>query len=174
MTQNEAQKNTSRKPRFIDPPNILRQKCGKGGIEPLRLERADEFIDNNPLDFSPYALEIMGRLAAIIKQAKSGKLKGKEALDMLTRPIMELKANGGMFKYMLVSHIADIVLNFLETIDELNADVFEIIDAHQNALSVIIANKLQGSGGKEGKALADELDNACKRYYKKHGFAGRG
>lgn len=171
MAKNEAKKKPSEKARFITPPNILRQKCGRGGIEPTRLEKGEEFIDTNPLDFSPYAFEIMGRLSAVVKQAKSGKIKGKEALDLLTRPIMELKANGGMFKYMLVSHIADIVLNFLESIDELNSDVFEIIDAHQNALSVIVTNKLQGTGGREGMALAQELDNACKRYYKKHGQA---
>ncbi len=173
MTRKDVKK-PAEKARFIDPPNILRQKIGRGGIEPLRIERADSFIDENPTDFGPYAFEFMARLDEIVKKAKSGKIKDKQAIDMLTQPIMELKANGGMFKYMLVTHIADIVLNFLENIDKLDDDVFEIIAAHQNALTVIVTNKLRGGGGKEGKALSDELDNACKRYYKKHHVAPRG
>lgn len=157
-----------KKARFFDPPNILREKIGFGGIEPLRLQRAEEHIETNPVDFTPIAFGIMERLNKILAQTRAGEITGKEAADALTRPIMELKASGGMFRYMLVSHIADVVLDFLENIEELNEDVFEIVDAHQNALSVIVTNKLQGGGGKEGLALAEELERACRRYYKKY------
>ncbi len=167
-TQDPEKQPQKQKARYIDPPNILRQKVGAGGIDPLRLTRGEEYIDNNDMDFTPYAQEIMQRLNDIMAEAKAGKIKGKSAVDLLTRPIMELKANGGMFRYMLVSEIADIVLNFLESIDKLDADAFDILDAHQNTLHVIISNKLQGGGGKEGRALALELYEACKRYFKKH------
>lgn len=166
MSQQEA--------RFIDPPNILRQKVGYGGIDPLIVDRAEQFIDTNELDFGPFALQLMKTLNDLVKDCKAGRRKGKEAVDALTRPIMELKANGGMFKYMLVSEIADIVLNFLENIDDLNDDVHDIIAAHQNALSVIVMNRLQGGGGREGRALAEELYGACKRYYKKYDIVLRG
>jgi len=173
MTPKNEPKKPARKAKFIDPPNILREKIGRGGIEPTRLEKAEEFIDTNPLNFVPFAERMIEKVDEGVRQAKSGKVKGKKAVDMLSRPIMELKANGGMFKYMLVSHLADIVLNFLETIDNVDSDVLEIIAAHQNALNVIISNELQGTGGKEGMALANELDSACKRYYKKHGVETR-
>ncbi len=156
------------KVRFIDPPNILREKVGSGGIESLRLKRAEEYIDESPVDFAPIAQEMMKRLDDIVADAKSGKIHGSDAVDKLTQPIMEIKANGGMFKYMLASEIADIVLNFLENIDELNNEVYDIIAAHQNTLTVIVTNKLRGSGGREGKALAQELYGACKRYYRKY------
>lgn len=171
MVEQEGKKSQippPRKARFIDPPNILRQKVGKGGLDQTRIDRAEEYIENNPADFTPFAEDIMERLDRIIAQAKSGKIPPKDAIDQLTRPIMELKANGGMFRYMLLSEIADIVLNFLENITELNNDVFEIIDAHQNTLTVIVTNKLQGGGGKEGQALAQELYAATRRYYAKH------
>ena len=164
----------SKQVKFIDPPNLLQQKVGKGGIDPLRLKRADEFIDENPVDFTNYATDIMGRLDIIFVDAQEGKVSGKKAVDRITRPIMELKANGGMFKYTLVSEIAGIVLNFMENIDELDDDVYDIIRAHQNTLSIIIDNKLKGSGGREGRALAEELYGACRRYYKKHNIKPRG
>lgn len=174
MSKQEAEKGKTEKARFIDPPNVLRQKCGYGGLDQTRLLRAEEFIDSNELDFGPFALRLMERLDAVIADCRSGRLKGDRAIDELTKPIMELKANGGMFKYELMSEIAGIVLNFLENITALNDDVFEIVDAHQNTLSVIIASDLKGSGGKEGRALAEELFAACKRYYKKHNITPRG
>ncbi len=160
--------------KYIDPPNVLREKIGYGGIDPLRLTRGEEYIDSNDMDFAPYALDVMERLNNIVAEAKSDKVKGRAAVDIVTQPIMELKANGGMFKYMLVSEIAGIVLNFLENIDELNDDVYEVIEAHQNTLNAIVSNKLEGSGGKEGRALALELYAACKRYYAKHEIQPRG
>lgn len=162
------------KARYIDPPNILKDKVGNGGIDPLRLTKGEEYIDNNGMDFTPYAVDMMERLDHLIKDAKAKKIVGMQAVDLMTRPIMELKANGGMFGYILVSEIADIVLNFLENIEELNEDGFDILKAHQNTLTVIITNKLHGSGGKEGRALALELYEACKRYYKKHGVKLKG
>lgn len=163
-----------RKPRFIDPPNVLREKVGRGGIDPLRLQRAEEYIDENNFDFTPLALEIMAKLNEVMADCKAGKITGKKAVNKLTEPVMELKATGGMFKYTLVTEIAGIVLNFMENISELNKDVYEIIDAHQNTLSVIVTNKFRGDGGKEGKALANELYAACRRYYTKHNITPAG
>lgn len=174
MSKQQQGKGAPGKARFIEPPNVLRQKCGYGGLDPTRLQRAENFIDENQLDFGPYALKLMAQLDEIIKDCKSGKRTGAKARDDLTKPIMELKANGGMFKYMLMSEIADIALNFLENIPELDDDVFEIIHAHQNTLNVIIASGLKGTGGKEGRILAEELFSACKRYYKKHNIKPRG
>ena len=163
-----------KKAKFIEPPNVLKQKVGDGGMDQLRLQRAEDYIDDNPADFRNIAFTLMEQLEKLIKAGKSGKISGRKGVDMLTHPIMELKATGGMFRYMLVSEIADIVLNFLENIDELNEDVFEIIDAHQNTLNIIINNKLQGTGGVEGRALAQELYGACRRYYTKYKVKPRG
>lgn len=174
MSKQEAGNKAPANVRFIDPPNMLRQKCGFGGLEPVRLQRAEDFIDGNEFDFAPFAQFLMERLDKIVADCKSGEDRGERAIDDLTKPIMELKASGGMFKYLLMSEIAGIVLNFLENITELDKDVFEIIDAHQNTLNVIVTNKLKGSGGKEGQALANELYAACKRYYKKHNITPRG
>ncbi|PJB71102.1 MAG: hypothetical protein CO093_06070 [Alphaproteobacteria bacterium CG_4_9_14_3_um_filter_47_13] len=164
----------TKKVRFIDPPNILRQKMGYGGVDPLRLQGMEAYIDNNIVDFVPHAEVILARLDLALKDAQAGTIKGKEAIDKLTDPVMELKASGGMFKYMLVSEIANIILNFMENIDALDDDVFEVIKAHQNTLQVIIHSQLKGDGGREGAALAQALYEACRRYYKKHKIRPRG
>lgn len=163
-----------KKAKFINPPNRLREKVGFGGIDPKRLKKGHAFIVSNAFDFEPYARNFLDILETSMQEIRDGKIEGKEAIDKLSRPVMELKGNGGMFNYRLISEIADIVLNFLENIDTINDDVFEILDVHQKALKIIIANKLTGEGGQVGKELAQELFRACNRFYKKYDIKPQG
>jgi len=163
-----------KKVRYINPPHILREKVGYGGIDPVLLKKGDEFLANNPIDFGPYALSFMEQLEGVVGQINSGKIEGKEAVYALMPPVMELKGNGAMFRYRLITEIAGIVLNFLENLSELNEDAFEIIDVHHKSLNIIITNKLAGDGGMEGRALAKELHQACCRYYDKYEIKPQG
>ena len=163
-----------RKARFIKPPNRLRQKVGYGGINPMLLTRGNEYIATNKFDFEPYAKDFLITLEDSILEINAGKLSGKDAIDVLSRPVMELKGNGGMFGYNLISEIADIVLNFLENIDELNDDAYEILDVHQKTLKIIVSNQLRGDGGNVGNELARELFDACNRFYKKYDVKPQG
>lgn len=155
-------------PRFIKPPNKLKQKVGNGGIDEALLEQGQHFIESTDLDFVPIAREFLEELTRYAEDAKSGKLKPEEGLEKIVQPVMQLKANGGMFRYQLVSDVADIALQFLENVDAINEDGLEVIRAHENAIQVIIGNKLRGDGGAEGYALVKELHEACKRYFVKH------
>ena len=155
--------------RFIKPPNKLKQKVGTGGIDERVLEKAQTFIEKAELDFVPFAQQFLKELALYAKEARQSNDNNKSAAkDRMIGPIMQLKANRAMFQYQLVSEVADIALQFLESIDRIDDDVFEIITAHENTIKVIISSKLKGDGGREGYALVKELDKACKRYFSKH------
>jgi len=158
--------NTAKTPKYTTPPNKIKEKVGGGGIDPERLKQAQEHINNNNFDFRPIANSFIEKIKDFIErsEASNEQLNHKD----LVSPIMQLKANGGMFKYDLVTQIADICLNFVEEIEILNADARVIITAHTNAISVILQNKMTGNGGPEGKALSKELEKACNLYFKKH------
>lgn len=164
-----GKKGSGKKAKFITPPNILRQKVGTGGIDQRTLDRAEEFIDSNSFDFADVAEEIIRNLRRQVKEVRAGRERGKAAIEKLARPIMELKAGGGMFRYQMVSDIADIALNFLETVTKLDDDCLEIVEAHHDALQAIVSKRLQGAGGAQGRALAGELEKASQRFFKKHG-----
>ena len=166
--EKKPDKKKKKKFRYITPPNILKQKVGAGGLAPERLEKAERFIDSNALDFAPYAKDILKRLDKAFAGIKSGNLEGAKAVEAIAGPVMELKANGGMFKYKLISDVADVMLDFLERVDELNEDGMDIADVHQRTVHTIIASGLEGSGGPAGQALAGELRKACQRYFKKY------
>lgn len=165
-----AQTHAKKKPRFIRPPNILKQKVGTGGIDEKLLLKSQKFIEEEAnLDFLPYARDFLNQLAAARKEAQANQEDIKTLKEKIIKPVMQLKANGGMFKYQLVSDVADIALQFLEALDTMNNDVFDVLKAHENSLNAIIKSELKGDGGNEGYALVKELDQACKRYFSKHG-----
>jgi hypothetical protein len=157
-----------KKPRFIKPPNIFKQKVGTGGIDETLLEKSQEVINKTEFDFIPYAQQFLKELSEFAQQARSND-NFKAAKEKMIGPVMQLKANGGMFQYHLVSDVADIALQFLESVEVGNEDTFDVIRAHENTINVIIKNKLKGDGGREGYALIKELDNACQRYFSKYG-----
>ena len=107
------------------------------------------------------------RLDKAYEAAKATSNRSPEAIDRMISPIMELKANGAMFKFSLLSDVAGIALNFLEDIEHLDDDGFEIVAIHRRTFQIIVKNKLRGSGGAQGSALIRELNEACARHHKK-------
>ncbi|MCB9983307.1 MAG: hypothetical protein H6861_06505 [Rhodospirillales bacterium] len=155
--------------RFITPPNRLKMKAGGGGIPESRIQQAQQVINDFEMDFRPEAR----KLAEILDKATNDaiqSIKNKKAFnkDRMIHPIMQLKANGGMFKYRLLTDVADICLQFMEAVNHYNTEAIEIIKAHENAIHVIINNDLKGDGGQEGYILVQELHKACTRYFKKY------
>ena len=157
-----------RKPRFIKPPNVLKRKAGTGGFDDKLVARSQEFIETIKVDFIPYAEQYLKEFSDNINEAENNGFT--ETRNKTIHPIMQMKANGGMFQYQLVSEVADTALQFLEAIinDEINDETFEVLRAHENTLKVIILNRLKGNGGTEGLKLVQELDRACKRYFTKY------
>lgn len=161
---------STRKPsataRFINPPNILKQKVGTGGIDESLLDKSQNHIETADLDFTPFAQQFLADFSSLIKKAKA--TSDGALINKMVAPIMQIKANGGMFRYQLLSDVADICLQFLEEIKTLDKDSLDVIEAHERTLQIILKHKLKGSGGAEGYALVKELDKACRRYFKKH------
>lgn len=164
-----ARRDDPPKVRFHKPVNLFKQKVGEGGIPADRLSRAQSFIENTKVDFKPYAAAYLKAVESAISAYEAGQLSAREAIDRMTIPVMQLKANGGMFRYGLVSEIADTLLYFMEKIERLNADSLSVVRVHVSALHSITSNGIAGFGGQEGRALLDELDRACERYARRHG-----
>ena len=154
----------------IVPPNVLKKKVGSGGFDKKKIEKAQDLIEHNEIDFTPVALELLGDLQEIIENIDSGELEGERAIEKLFFPAMQLRAQGGMFQYPLVSKICDVLINFMETVQAPDPDVMEIVSAHHRTLVAVMSKDMKGknfSGGAGGD-LCKALSDACNRYYKKH------
>jgi hypothetical protein len=145
----------------------LQAKVGAGPLDEKVVERCQEVIDNNTVDFAPLAMEYLNSLEAAIQKAKSGGVNIKQATEEMTAPVMQLKANATTFKYNLIGNLANIMLSFLEGVKELDNDVIAIVGAHHQTLKAIVLKKMSGDGGAVGKTMEEELKGACARYFSK-------
>lgn len=151
---------------LISPPNRLKEKVGSGGLDDAVVNKAQELLERNTIDFEPLATMMVDLLVDAISDTKAGNLKGEEAIEAMLYPAMQLKAQGTMFHYPLVSDISHILVNFLETVTVMDRDVVDIVVAHKMAIKAVLASQLKGDGGKTGKELREALMDACTRYYK--------
>lgn len=155
-----------RKAELISPPNRLKEKVGSGGIDENVLNKAQALLENNTVDFKPIASMLMELLAEAVTDAKNGNIKGETAIEAMIYPAMQLKAQGTMFHYPLVTEISNILVNFLETVTTVDKDVLDLVVAHKMSINAVLASQIKGDGGKVGKDLRDALMDACNRYYK--------
>jgi hypothetical protein len=154
-----------KKARIIKASRMLQAKIGMGPLDERTVERCQKVMDSNTYDFSPLAEQYLNRLAETIERAKKGTISKGRAVELMTETVMQLKANASMFRYGLVGKLANIMLGFLESVDDIDPLVIEIVEAHHKTLKAIVSNKLEGDGGTHGQRLETELKEAMKRYF---------
>ena len=146
----------------------LQAKVGAGPFDRELIKRAQDVIENNNVDFKPDAQATLLEISATLQSIKDSPQKATNEIAKLTALIMQLKANGSVFGYPLLGNLANIMLIFLEAIDEINTDVIDILNANYQTLNAIIIKDLKGDGGDLGNAMEEELQNACNRYFNRH------
>ncbi len=156
--------------KFITPPNLIKAKVGIGGLSDAVIDRAQKLLENHTEDFRP-----LGEI--YLKQMKDGidgaiaLVKPTDSEEIIARilfPCVQLKANGGMFNYPLVTRIAERFIQFMEVVDRLDEETLDIANAFYTTIKIVIASQIKGDGGEQGEALVNELNNACMRYFDKH------
>ncbi len=168
-------KHYNQKPRrnaeFINVPNILKAKVGTGGLSDKVIERAQELLESHAEEFAPLADIYLSRMDDAIKDAKNNDITDSNLENKITNillPCVQLKANGAMFNYPLVTRIANKFAQFMEVVDCLDAQVLDIASAFHATIKIIVTGGIKGDGGTQGEALAAELNNACLRYFDKN------
>ena len=161
-----------RVPKEITPPNFLKQKVGSGGLDEKILEKAQKLVEKNTVDFKPYALEFLDSLESTIAEINNSNsaFTDEDCVNMMLYSAVQLKANGGMFRYQLVTEIADLFTRFLETLKapkSLSQPALEMINGFYTSLKAIIYSEIKGNGGTDGQELLTELKAAWQRYLDK-------
>jgi hypothetical protein len=156
-----------RKAEFIKPINILKSKAGYGGLDEDILNKAQALLENNSVDFLPMAEMYLSSIMRGIERARNP-APGESEEVLITGmlyPTMQLKANGGMFRYPLVTRIANKLIQFLEVIAAPDKDAIEIVLAFHTTMRAVLMGRVIGSGGKHGDVLMQALEAACLRYF---------
>lgn len=160
-----------RKAEFIKPSYSIKNKVGDGGLSDDILDKAQKLVEENTVEFEPLANIYLSSLMNGIENAKGyGPADDAEhALSYIIYPTMQLKANGGMFHYPLITQIADKLVQFLEVIESPDIEAVEIILAFHTTMRAVIQGKISGDGGSHGSELIGALEAACVRYFSKNG-----
>jgi len=149
---------------IIKANHLLQAKVGMGVVDEDNINKSQSLIEKNNFNFAPIARDFLAQFREAINIAKSEPITNRKSIERLIDPVMQIKANARIFKYGLLGDLASILLNFLEGMNELDKDAMDIVEAHYTTLSRIVTSEMQGDGGKDGKALEEEFDAACKRY----------
>lgn len=156
-----------KKSNVIKASNKLQLKAGFGKPDENKVTNSQKVIETNEVDFAPLGFAILEKLKAALENSRDASASMEQMKAALTAPVMELKANAGIFHYVLVGNLANIMLSFLESLKTLDKNAIEIVKAHHDTLHMIIARNMKGAGGAAGAQLETELKQACARYYKK-------
>lgn len=159
---------TKKKPTYFTPHNTLKDKVGEGGIPLHLITRCQEYLESNPVDLTPFATRHLDELTELKSKIDTKAIDNDTARAKIFNTIMQLKSNGSMFHYQLISMISDVMLRFMENVKTINADFTNILGMYNKILEIIIVKRLQGNGGREGYALTQELHASCSRYYNKY------
>ena len=163
-----------RRAEFIKPPNTIKTKVGSGGLSEDILDKAQTLLENNTVDFQPLAELYLGALMTGIEQAKNASIRddAEHIISAMLYPAMQLKANGGMFHYALVTRIADKLIQYLEVIESPDSEAVEIVQAFHTTMRAVVLGKIAGDGGKHGAELLGALTEACMRYFQRKNQKG--
>lgn len=147
--------------------DALQKKAGTGVVGADKVRQAENAIKNNDVDFYSEAKQNLDDLKKAIDDAKNGISNSKEALlKSISAPLSQLKSSAPLFEFNLVGVLADIMFNFIQRIDNVDARAIKIIVAHHTTLNAIICNNMKGDGGAHGAQLKKELVDVCDKYFK--------
>lgn len=158
-----------RKAEFIKPPNLIKVKVGSGGLSDQIIEKAQKILTEDNTDFKPIAESYLGAIRTSLELAQSGNQMSDEAIiASILYPAVQLKANGGMFNFPVITTIADKLVQFLEVIKRPDLEAIEIITGFHTAIKAVLVGNLKGEITQSSEELIMALNDACVRYFSKN------
>ncbi len=152
----------------------LQQKVGTGTIAEEKVRQAQEVMNKNRVDFAPIAKPQLDTLLSAIRAAQNyhggnDNDRDKAVLQSFATPIMNIKANAATFNYPVISGLSGIVLTFLEDAKRFDKKAVQIVDLLHKTILLVLARKISGDGGRDGKALQLAFQELCQKLSKKMG-----
>lgn len=154
--------------KLLKPQNTLKKKVGHGGFNEKDIKKAQKSIEENTVDFKPIAIELLDTLDKVLLSVKAGERDIKASLGSILDPLMQLRAQGSLFHYPSITHISDVVVDFLDTEKSVDKNIIEMLEAYKKAASALISLEIKDENNKTCVAFVSELKSACLRYQLKN------
>ena len=148
----------------INPPNTLQAKVPKTGGP-----RMDEMV----ADAEAALREINGNYEALVRddvrriddaisRAERFPLAASKEMHAIAFISHDIKGQAATLGYPLLTAIAQSLYRFVESDKSPAPKRLDVVEAHARALETVVAHRIRGDGGENGRKLLDALDAAVE------------
>jgi chemotaxis protein histidine kinase CheA len=160
----------SKKPVFMPPAQELRRKAvnfKKGfrlKLEPEEIKKLEAVVEKATDQFTVEVADKLRSLRVALNDVANSQIGADQAMQAIRSISLEIKGMGGMFKYPLLTAFAKSLNDFTKEMGVPTPIQLDIIAAQIDALYVVMANRIQGSGSKIEMELLRALEEAARKY----------
>ncbi len=149
---------------FFLPPNTLRAKVGGlATLDPTVLAAAEAKLAELQRSYGDWIEADLDKLTSALRQLKDGPESTAGPLAVIEGTAHEIKGQAGTFDYPLLTLIAESLSDMLRGADTIEDRQIELVEAHIDAIGVIIRERIQGDGGTIGGELLSRLRTAARK-----------
>ena len=148
---------------FFVPPNTLIAKVGGPvNIDPTVLASAEAKLAELKLSYGDWIEADLDKLTTALDRLKDRSESAAKHLAVIEATAHEIKGQAGTFDYPLLTLIAESLNDMLRGADTIEDRQIELVEAHIDAIGVIVRGRIQGDGGKTGRLLLSGLQTAAR------------
>lgn len=138
------------------PPNMLKAKVGGriSGVDMAAVKRAEQALNNLKTEFGDWINADVATLCEAYETFKASDVP--DTRDALYRASHDLRGQALTFEFPLVARVASSLCKLLDA--EAGKVPMPLIDAHVNAIRVIVRQNIKDADDKVAGTLASELD----------------
>jgi hypothetical protein len=126
------------------------------------LARAQAAVAELAKNYGPSTIADLDRSAALLKAAREDAGTRAASIKDLYGIAHNIKGQGSSFGYPLVTRIGHSLCNLVRQEREFSDADLGVMQAHLDALRLILAKDIKGEGGEVGNKLAARLENMVK------------
>ena len=134
------------------------QRDGDRNLEAV-LARAQAAVADLAKNYAPATLLDLDRCTALLKTAREAPDQRTAAIKDLYNIAHNIKGQGGSFGYPLVTRIGDSLCSLVRRERPFTDADLGIVQAHLDALRLILTKDIKGDGGEAGPKIAARLEN---------------
>jgi hypothetical protein len=151
---------------IINPPNALKQKVGTGGagaVDLEALERAEQVISGMTDSYLEWVVDDLKKIEQAYSALESASGDKKAEMNGVFQVSYDIKGQGGSFGYDLMTAIGNELCRLIEKADKIGAGEVTAVKLHIDAMKLVIAEDLKGTGGTEGEKMLSGLQQVCDK-----------
>ena len=151
------------------PPNVLKAKVGgSGGMDLSFVRRAEKAVQDLKEEFTGWIASDVERLNAARVAYRA---EDAETANALFRAAHDLKGQGASFDFPLVARMAASLCTLADGIKPGAGLPLALVDAHVDAIKIIVRDNLKDPKNPTAGVLAKELERQVGVFLDKQGVA---